>query len=216
MLVRDYMTRHPLMVESTMPIVDAQRYMTQSNVRRLPVVADGKRLLGLVTMAALRVDPARMASLNVWEITRYLSALCVGDVMIKREDVVTVGPDIPIEEAARVMAEHKVGCLPVLERDIVIGIITETDMLSHLMQILAAPEHGVRVTIRMPDVLGELAKLVAAISRHGYGILALGGTPAPKDPTHWDAVVKIQNASLADVVAALAVPGQEIIDVREV
>lgn len=216
MLVRDYMTRHPLMVDPGMSVVEAQRYMTQARVRRLPVVGDGKRLLGLVTKASLLIDPGSVGSLNMWDLAGYLAGLCIGDVMIKAEDVVTVGPDLPIEEAARVMAEKKVGCLPVLEDGVVVGIMTETDMLSHLMQILAAPERGVRVTVRMPNVAGELAKLVAAIAPHGWGILALGGTLSPKDPCCWDAVVKIRDASREDVVAALTVPGQEIIDVREV
>ncbi len=216
MLVRDYMTRHPLMVDAQMPVVEAQRYMTQARVRRLPVVGDGKRMLGLVTKASLLIDPGSAGSLNMWDLAGYLAGLCVGDVMIKAEDVVTVGPDVPIEEAARIMAERKVGCLPVVEDGAVIGIMTDTDMLSHLMQLLAAPKHGVRVTVRMPDVAGELANLVAAIAPHGWGILALGGTPAPRDAAHWDAVVKIQNVAPAEVAAALSVPGQEIIDIREV
>jgi CBS-domain-containing membrane protein len=57
MLVKDYMTRHPLLAEPTMSIVEAQRYMGENNVRHLPVVGDGKRLLGLVTRQRLLVDP---------------------------------------------------------------------------------------------------------------------------------------------------------------
>jgi acetoin utilization protein AcuB len=199
-----------------MPVVEAQRFMSQARVRRLPVVADGKRLLGLVTRASLLVDPGTVGSLNMWDLAGYLAGLRVGDVMIKAEAVVTIGPDVPIEEAARTMAERKVGCLPVVENGVVLGIITETDMLCHLMQLFAAPKNGVRVTVRMPDVPGELARLVAAIAPHGWGILALGGTPAPKDPKHWDAVVKIQGVEREELIAALSVPGQEIIDVREV
>jgi len=218
MLVKDYMTRHPLMAEPTLSAVEAQRYMGENNIRRLPIVGDGKRLLGLITRQNLLVDPGRLGSLNMWEIAGYLSTVTVKEVMIKAKDVVTIGPDTTLEEAARVMVEKKVGCLPVLEDGIMVGIITETDLLAHLMQMMAALVSGTRVTIRMSNYKpGELAKLVAAIAAEGWGIQALGGSVAPKDPDKWDAVVKINDAPREQVVAALSkVEGQQIIDVREV
>jgi len=81
---------------------------------------------------------------------------------------------------------------------------------------MATRAHGVRVTVRMPNVKGELAKLVGAIAAQGWGILACGGAPTPKDPAQWDAVLKIQNVPQAEIVAALGrVAGQKIVDVRE-
>jgi acetoin utilization protein AcuB len=216
MLVRDYMTRHPLLAGPTMSILDAQRFMAEQNVRHLPVAGDGKRLLGLVTRQRLLVDPGRLASLDVWDITRYLSGLTVSDVMIKARDVVTTDQDTTIEDAARIMVEKKVGSLPVLEGNVVVGMITKTDMLATLMEMMATRVPAVRVTMRMPEVRGELARLVAAIAAQGWGIVALVGTPAPRDPTRWDAVVKIRYRTKDEVVAALAgVQGQEIVDVRE-
>jgi acetoin utilization protein AcuB len=200
-----------------MSIIEAQRFMGENNIRHLPVVGDGKRLLGLVTRQALLVDPGRLGSLDVWEIARALSGLTLKDVMTRAKDVITVGQDITIEEAARIMVEKKIGCLPVVEEGIVIGIITETDLLAHLMEIMAVRVPGVRVTVRMPNTKGELAKLVSAIAAQGWGILACGGVPAPKEPGKWDAVVKIQYVSKEEVVAAFEqVEGHEVMDVREV
>lgn len=217
MLVKDYMTRHPLMAEPTMSIVEAQRYMGENNIRHLPIVGDGKRLLGLVTRQTLLVDPGRLGSLDVWEIARALSGLILKDVMVKVKDVVTIDPDITMEEAARIMVENRIGCLPVVEEGVVVGIITEIDLLAHLMEMMATRIPGVRVTIRMPDVPGELAKLIGAIGAQGWGILACGGAPAPKHPDKWDAVVKIRNVSEEKIIAALGqAEGQEIVDVREV
>jgi len=214
MLVKDYMTKHPLMVEPTMPIVEAQRLMGENNIRHLPVTGKGKRLLGLITRQALLLQPAKLGSLNVWEISRFLSKLTVGEVMVK--DVITVGKDATLEDAARIMVENKIGCLPVLEEGIVVGIITEIDLLAQLMEMMATRVPGVRVTVRMPDQKGELAKLVSAISAQGWGILACGGVHFPKDPTKWDAVVKIRNVPKGEIVAAVEkIEGQEIVDVRE-
>jgi acetoin utilization protein AcuB len=203
------------MAEPSMSIVEAQGIMSEVRVRHLPVVEEGKRLEGLVTRERLRIPATKLASLNVWEITRLLSNMTVSDVMVRRDEVITVNPDITLEEAARIMVENKIGCLPVLEDGVVVGIITEIDMLRHLMELMATRIPGVRVTIRMPNTPGELAKLVNAISSQGWGILACGGVPAPKEPGSWDAVVKIRGVSPEEVAAALRqVEGQEILDLR--
>ncbi len=217
MLVKDYMTKHPLMVQPTMSIIEAQHFMVENNIRHLPIVGKGKRLLGLVTRQTLLVQPATLGSLNVWEITRFLSDLTVGDVMVKARDVTTIGMDITLEEAARVMVKKKIGCLPVMEEGIVMGIITEADLLAQLTDLLGGNVPGVRVTMRVPDKVGEFAKVTSAIASQGWGIYASGTVPAPKRPGYWDIVVKIRNVPREEIVSVLGkVEGQEIVDVREI
>ncbi len=217
MLVKDYMTRHPLMAEPSMPIVEAQRYMGENEIRHLPIAGDGKRLLGLITHQRLLVDPGRLGSLNIWEITRYLSGLEVKDVMIKAKDVITIDQDATLEEAARVMVKNKIGCLPVLEEGILVGIITETDLLAQLTNLLGGTVPCVRVTIRVPDRTGEFAKITSAIASQGWGVYSAGGVPAPKHPGYWDAVFKVRNVRKDDLVAVLEkIEDQKILDVREV
>ncbi len=217
MLVNDYMTRHPLMAEPTMSIVEAESYMGENDIRHLPIVGDGKRLIGLVTRQRLLVDPGRLGSLDVWEITRYLSGLTVKDAMIKAKDVATIDLNATLEDAARLMVKNKIGCLPVLEQGIVVGIITETDLLAELTNLLGGTGPGVRVTIRVPDKTGEFAKITSAIASQGWGICAAGGVPAPKHPGYWDEVFKIRGVPKDDLVAVLGkIEGQEIVDVREV
>ncbi len=216
MLVRDYMTRHPIMIAPKTAAAEAQKIMTESRVRHLPVVGDGKRLLGLVTRERLRIPSADLGSLNVWEISRFLSNLTVKDVMVGREDLFTIGQDATLEEAAQVMVRNRVGCLPVLEENVVVGIITETDLLAKFMEVMGGDVSGVRVTMRTPNKVGELAKLVNAIAAQGWGIWALGGALLPKDRTKYDVVVKLRHVPKDEVVAALSkVEGQEVVDVRE-
>ncbi|MBP8973753.1 MAG: CBS domain-containing protein [Anaerolineae bacterium] len=216
MLVKDYMVRHPLLAEPEMSVAAAQQYMAENNLRYLPVVGDGKRLLGLLTPQTMLIDPRRLASLDIWEITRLLSDLKVRDVMVKARDVIHIDPDTPIEQAAVVMVKNRVGCLPVVSEGIVVGLITENDLLTILAEMMAGRVSGVRVTVRMPMIRGELAKLVTAIARQGWGIETMGGVICQKDPDKWDAVVKIR-AAKDEVIAALsAVEGHEILDAREV
>jgi len=216
MLVKDYMTRHPVMIEPTTSIVEAQGIMAEAKVRHLPVIASGKRLAGLVTRQRMRIPPTELTSLNVWEITRFLSNLTVADVMVKQEEVITIEPNATLEEAAQTMIENKVGCLPVLKEGIVVGIITEIDMMGQLAKLLGGSVRGVRVTVRVPDKVGEFAKVTNAIASQGWGIYAGGSVPAPKQPGYWDIVVKVRDVSEKELVAALEkVEGQQIVDVRQ-
>ncbi len=217
MLVKNYMTRHPIMIPPTTSAAEAQKLMIENKLRHLPIVGSGKRLLGLVTRERLRIPPTDLGSLNVWEISRFLSDLTVQDVMVKGDDLITTGPDTTLEEAAQAMVENKVGCLPVIEEDVVVGIITETDMLVQLADLLGGYVPGVRVTVRMPNQVGAAAKVTNAIASQGWGIYASGSHAAPKHPEYWDIVLKIQGGSKEEVVATLEqVEDQEIIDVREV
>jgi acetoin utilization protein AcuB len=215
MLVKDYMTRHPIMTTPEAPATEAQKLMMDNKIRHLPVVGDGKRLMGLITRARLRVLPSDLGSLNVWEISRLLSNLKMKDVMLKQKELVTIVQDSTLEEAAQKMIQHKVGCLPVIEDGIVIGIITENDLLNEFSNLLGGTVKGVRVTIRVPDKIGEFAKVTSAITEKGWGIYASGGLPAPKRPGYWDLVVKVRDVTQKQLVAVLgAIPGHKIIDVR--
>jgi acetoin utilization protein AcuB len=200
-----------------MSVVEAQGIMAEAQVRHLPVAEEGKRLVGLVTRERLRIPPADLGSLNVWEISRFLSNMKVKDVMVKQKDVITTGPDATLEDAAQIMVSNKIGSLPVLEEGVIIGILTDTDMLVQLVALLGGRVPGVRVTIRVPDQVGEFAKITRAIASRGWGIYTSGSVPTPKRPDHWDIVIKMRDVprdELSDVLAQIE--GQELIDVRDV
>ncbi len=216
MLVKDYMTRHPIMISPSTPAAEAQKIMVENEIRHLPVVGDGKRPLGLVTRERLRIPPSDLGSLNVWEITRLLSHLTAKDVMVRSADLCTIGQNATIEDAAQLMAEHKIGCLPVVDEDVVVGIITEIDMMEQLAVLLGGGVRGVRAMVRVPDRVGEFAKVTNAIASRGWGIYASGSVPAPKKPGYWDVVIKLRNVSRDEIVAVLEeIKDHEIIDVRE-
>ncbi len=218
MLVKDCMTHHPIMISANTPAVEAQRIMSENKVRHLPVVGDGKRLEGLVTRQTLSLRPDTLGSVSVWEISRYLAELRSGNLMIPLSKVITVSPNITVERAARTMADHKIGCLPVVEEhNVVVGIISEIDVLYVLQEMLGLPSDGVRATMRMPNDSGEFAKLTAVLAKHDIGVMGIGTHPTPRREGYWDCVLKIRNVSEEDVRAALeTVVGQELVDLRSV
>jgi acetoin utilization protein AcuB len=217
MLVKDYMTRHPIMIPPTMPAPEAQKIMVENKVRHLPVVGDGKRPLGLITRERLRIPPADLGSLNVWEIARYLSEMKVKDLMVTLRDLVTIGPNATLEEAAETMAANKFGCLPVVEDNVVVGIITETDILIELANLLGRHVSGLRLVVRVPEKVGGYAKVMNVFWSRGWGLYATGSVPAPRRPGFWDMVLKVRDVSKEEVVAALKeLEEAEIVDIREI
>ncbi len=217
MLVKDCMTRHPAMVPPTISAAEAEQVMGENKIRHLPVVGDGKRLLGLVTRQRLTIKPDTIASLNVWEITRYLSNLAVKDIMLKVEEVHTITPERTIERAARTMTDHKIGCLPVVEEGVVVGMLSDVDVLRSFQAMLGLPAEGVRVTVRMSDREGEFAKLTGVIAKHKLGIMGIGSFPTPRRPGFYDVVLKIPQATSNEIKDILSqIPDQEIVDIREV
>jgi acetoin utilization protein AcuB len=216
MLVRDYMTKHPIMVPADMRVADAQRLMVDNSIRHLPVVGDGKRLLGMVTRQRLSISPEQLGSLDVWEITRYLSTLTVGKVMLTGPDLITIGPDATLEEAADLMLRSKVSGLTVCDDGVVVGMITDTDLLVELMNLLGAIDTGWRVVMRVPDRRGEFSRLIRAIAERGWGIMAMGSVRAPRHPDKWDIILKVRHCSQNDLMEVLTgLHEQEIVDVRE-
>jgi acetoin utilization protein AcuB len=125
-LVREWMSADPITADIDLPIMEAHRLMTDHNIRRLPVV-DGGRLAGIVTLGDVRgAEPSEATSLSIWELNYLLSKLTVERVM--SEPVITVPPNAPVAEAARLMLTNKIACLPVVEGDALVGIITESDI----------------------------------------------------------------------------------------
>jgi acetoin utilization protein AcuB len=110
-----------------MPVLDARTLMIERRIRHL-VVVENDLLAGIVTDRDIRLNlPSPATSLSVWEVNYLLAKLTVGQVM--KSSVITVGPDRDAREAARIMAAHKIGALPVVERGRPVGIVTETDFL---------------------------------------------------------------------------------------
>jgi acetoin utilization protein AcuB len=116
------------------------------------------------------------------------------------------------------MIRHKVGGLPVLEDGVVVGIITETDLLIELQNLLGAIDRGWRVTMRVPNVPGQFLKLTRAIADQGWGIMAMGAVRSPRraESDTWDIVVKVRRCNQEDLAGVLtAIEGQQLIDLRE-
>jgi acetoin utilization protein AcuB len=187
--------------------------MKENSIRHLPIVRQDGALVGLVTRETLmEAMPSSVTTLSVWEMNYALNKVKVRDVMVR--DVITVEENISIEKAARVMAENKIGCLLVMRNGSLVGIITDTDMLSTLMELMGARQAGVRLTLQAPDVPGALARITAAIAGQGGDIASCGTYPA-EEPLKFNVVLKIRHVPQDSLVARLReLEDVEVLDVR--
>ncbi len=172
MLVRDRMTPNPITITPETSFPEAFRILREKGIRHLPVIDKKHRLVGIIARTdLLHASPSKATSLSYFELTYLLANLHVRRVM--SSPPITVSEDAPLEEAARIMVEKKIGCLPVMRGDDLVGLITETDIFETFVEILGGQEASLRVTVRVPDVRGELARVAGVIAGQGGNICAV-------------------------------------------
>lgn len=214
MLVGERMTKRPITIHPDTPIDDALKLMRESKVRRLPVLDKAGKLVGIITEKdLLYVSPSPATSLSIHELHYLVSKIRVQDVMTK--DVITATEYTPLEEAARVMADNKIGSLPVMRDDKLVGIITETDAFKVFLELFGAREKGIRLTMLVPEQRGVLATITREIAEMGGNIISLG-TFVGEDPTNRLITVKVSEMGEDELVSAMEALGMEMVDVREI
>lgn len=213
MLIGKRMTTNVISVPPDTPIQEALQLMRNKSIRRLPVQDSDGKLVGLISMLDLiDASPSDATSLSVWELNYLVSKIKVKDVMTK--EVITVTEDTPLEEAARIMADNKIGGLPVLRGEKLVGIITETDIFKIFLEMLGGRRPGVRVTINVPDVPGELASLTGALRDSGGNIVSLGTFQGRSADTSV-ITFKVEGIKLDDIRTAIEPFVESVVDIRE-
>ena len=212
MLVEGRMSRPVISIHPDMPIHDARNLFKQERIRRAPVIKNGK-LIGIVSdQDLIDASPSIATSLSVWEMNYLLSKITVKDIMTK--EVITIDEDTPIEQAARIMVDNKIGGLPVLRDGKVVGMITETDLFKVFLELMGAREVGVRVTALVEDHPGVLQQITNAISEIGGNFIAFGQFTG-EDVSTKLLTFKVTGAKKEDVKKAIWDIAKEVWDIRE-
>jgi acetoin utilization protein AcuB len=214
MLVKQRMSKYPLTIDPEESLSDAHKYMLDQKVRHLPVVKSDDKMIGLIAEDdLLKAEPSSATSLSVWEIHYLLMQVKVKSVMVK--NIITTTEDTPIEEAAHLMLDHKIGCLPVIRDDKLVGIITESDIFRTFMELFAAREKGLRITLECPNQAGELAKITKAVADEG-GYISACGTFQFDDTAKGGVILKVRKVDSKILSDALSkIEGSKIIDIRK-
>jgi acetoin utilization protein AcuB len=211
MLVGERMSHPVISVSPETPIHDALAMFKKEHIRRAPVMKDGK-MVGIISEHDLiNASPSPASTLSVWEMNYLLSKITVKGVMTKK--VMTVKKDTPIEEAARIMADNKLGGLPVIDDGKVVGMITETDLFKIFLELMGAREKGIRVTVQVEDKPGQLMKLTKAVSDAGGDFISFGQFTGP-DTSSKLVTFKVAGMKLEAVKTAVEKIVKKFWDVR--
>jgi acetoin utilization protein AcuB len=214
MTVDRRMTKNPITVPPDTGVTEARQIMQREKIHRLPVVDRKQKLVGIVTEKdLLYASPSPATSLDVYEMAHLLAKLTVDKVMTKK--VVTVSSDTTVEDAARIMADHNIGGLPVEREGVLVGIITESDLFKLFIELFGVRTRGIRATLLIPERRGEIADISSAIRDHGGNIISLG-TFLGDDRTSALCTLKVDGISRDDLVTCLKPFVLEVRDIREV
>ena len=190
LLVRDSMVRGVITVSPETTAAEALALCRERGIRHLPVI-EGGRMVGLISDRDLRLatpalgDPNRAAALQ---------KILVGDEMSR--EITTADPEDPIEQAAMAMHERKIGCLPVVEGDDLVGILTASDVMAALVRLVGAHEPGSRLEVALPDRPGSLAELAGIVRDEGVNIVSVLSAPGEGDGDTLRSVAVIRLATI--------------------
>jgi len=207
MLVKNRMSADPVAVTPDTTLADASGLAREHRVRHLPVVEDGA-LVGIVSDRDLRTalpsplephDPARADAVRRTPVREAMT-----------RDVVTVGPYDTVEDAARFLCRHRIGALPVVDaHGRLLGMITETDVLSAFAEVLGSGGASSRLEVSLPDRPGELARLLGTLAGLGLNITSLMVLPKGEGGRK-TAIVHVATIDPREAIAALEGAGATV------
>jgi acetoin utilization protein AcuB len=171
MFVRDCMTPNPIAIRPESDPLVAVGLMKSAGFRHLPVLDGEGGLVGIVDRSDLELFLSTAGSPGIMKRNHRV------DQVMQRE-VIQVTPECPLEEAAALMVQHKIGSLPVVEAGKLVGIITETDIFKRLAAVLGGGTDSLRLTVQVDDLPGQLAGLAGCIARVQGNIVSVVGYPS--------------------------------------
>ena len=213
MLVKDVMTENPITIEPEASVLEAKETMSRNKIKKLPVVDRSGALVGIITNTDLAKASPSAATSHMFELGYLLSKLSVEKTMVK--SVKTTTANQTVEEAARLMNDYGISCLPVVKENLLVGVVTESDLFATFIDMFNTRTPGVRAVAVVNEIPGELAKLAAAIAEKNGNIVSLVTSDA-SDSKHRTVTVKVSNISEVELKSLLESNNAEIKDIRSV
>ena len=171
MKVRDRMSEKPKTIDLNASVTEAFTLMKENNFRRLPVM-EKEKVIGIITLGDLnQAAPSSATSLSIHELNYLLARTTIKDVLPPKQMVITVGPDAYIETAAKIMRQHTISGLPVMEQGKLVGIVTETDIFDAFIDILGVKSDHTRIDFYIEERPGTLGEITNLFGEKGLNII---------------------------------------------
>ncbi len=209
MIVAKRMMRNPVAVDENDSMKKAMDLLREREIRHLPVLRDGEKLVGVLTERDIKqASPSPATALEIREIYYLLDKVKVKQIMTRRP--YTVSPTAPIEEAALILREKKIGCLPVVDGGRLVGILTETDILDAFIESMGVTGPGYRLELALPNRPGMLFEVLKLMNDFNVNIVSVATTPH-EEPDRKILILRIETKSYKLVKAALKKAGYEML-----
>ena len=211
--LREKIQKNPVTISPEASFFEVRNLIHEKGIRHLPVVDKNGKLVGIVTDRDIReAAPSDATLLSVQELNYLLGKLKVSAFMTPKDKLMTISPDALIEEAIQLMHDHKIGCLPVVEGDKLYGIFTETDALSHLVDIFGYKEKGTRLTVALEDKPGTMLGILEVIKKHNVNVISIV-SPSFMVEGKRIAAIRIKTEDYKDVVQDLEKAGYQVLSI---
>ncbi|QJB56118.1 CBS and ACT domain-containing protein [Pseudodesulfovibrio sp. zrk46] len=173
MLVANWMTKDVITLTPDRSMMKASKLMKDKIVSCLPIVDEEGKIVGIVSDRDIKdASPSKATTLDMHELYYLLSEIKIQDIMTKK--VVTIRSDETVEKAAVLMLEGHFGSLPVVdENNVVVGIITDTDVFKVLVEISGIYEGGTQVCLQISTEAGSLSPVLDMLKEHGARIMSI-------------------------------------------
>jgi acetoin utilization protein AcuB len=208
MYVGRRMTRNVVTVAKDASVLHVRNLLREKDINQVPVV-DGKKVIGVITDGDIRENSASPAStLSVHELNYLLSEMKAGDIMTRNP--VTVSPETPVEEAAKILNEKGIGCLPVVSNDELVGIITTSDMLNVLLEVMGVGTPSSRIELSIPGDMGEICNIAGIVKGLGLSIISMVSTLNQNDPATRLSVLRVNTDDIRELCKAMRSAGYKV------
>jgi acetoin utilization protein AcuB len=209
MIVAKRMMRTPVFLDEDDSMKTAMDTLKNREIRHLPVLKGGEKLVGILTETDIKqASPSTATALEIREVYYLLDKIKVKQIMTKRP--YTISPTAPIEEAAMVMREKKIGCLPVMEEGRLVGILTETDILDAFIESMGVRGPGRRIELVLPTMGGGLFEVLKLLKDFDANIVSLA-TTSHDDPERKVLILRIETKNYKVLKTALRKSGYDIL-----
>lgn len=193
MIIKDWMTKDVITVDPEASMMRAAKLMKEKGIRRLPVVDDKGKLVGILSDRDVKeASPSKATTLDVHELYYLLSEIKVKDIMSTK--LITISPEESVEKAAILMMDHKIGGLPVVDKaGKLVGVITQTDVFNVLISITGVLHGGLQLAIDLPDEPGTLGGVIAVLNAHKARIMSVLTAYEPEGVASRKVFIRIQD-----------------------
>jgi len=208
MYVGRRMTRNVVTVTRETSVLHVRNLLREKNINQVPVV-EGKKVIGIITDGDIRENSASPASaLAVHELNYLLSEMKAGDIMTRNP--LTASPETPVEEAAKILNENNIGCLPVVKNGELAGIITTCDMLNVLLEVMGVGRPSSRIELTIPSDMGEICSIAGIVKDLGLSVISMVSAVNQNDPATRLSVLRVNTDDIRELCRTLREAGYKV------